>query len=179
MIEITETANRLSIEDGNVTASVIGTFVVILIAGAGLIGCSLWLDVGMSDALSVMPNRSGESGIPHTPWFTIGASGMVLLLVVVAPLQWRNRIVFDRAHGSLRLIRVTLFGTSVRREEPLASVRCAKVTGSLGAFWQLVIELNSGETLPLPSADLRTEQYQADQLQKIGEQINQFLGVSR
>ena len=104
---------------------------------------------------------------------------MVLLLVVVAPLQWRNRIVFDRAHGSLRIIRVTLFGTSVRREEPLASVRCAKVTGSLGAFWQLVIELNSGETLPLPSADLRTEQYQADQLQKIGEQINQFLGVSK
>ena len=179
MIEITDAADRLTIEDGNVTASVIGTFVVILIAGAGLISCSLWFDVGMSDALSVMPNRSGESAIPYTPWFTIGASAIVLLLIVVAPLQWRNRIVFDQAHGTLRLIRVTLFGTSVRREEPLASIRCAKVTGSLGAFWQLVIELNSGEAWAPLSASLRTEQYQPDQLQRIADQINQFLGVSK
>jgi len=106
-------------------------------------------------------------------------SAIVLLLIVVAPLQWRNRIVFDRAQGIRRLVRVTLFGTSVRREAPLASIRSAKVTGSRGAFWQLVIELDSGEAWAPPSASLRSDRYQPDQLQRIADQINQFLEVSR
>jgi len=44
MIEVTDTADRLTIEDGNVRASVLGTLVVIVIAGGGLIGCSLAFD---------------------------------------------------------------------------------------------------------------------------------------
>lgn len=178
MIEVTDTGDRLTIEDGDVKASVVGTFVVILIAGAGLIGCSLVFD--RHDLDIYREHGLSQLGFSQpTPWLTIGTSAIILLLMVAAPLQWGNRIVFDRAQGTLRLMRVRLFGTSVRREEPLASIRCAKIIGSLGAFWQLVIELNSGETFALPSADLRTDQYQPDQLQTIADQINQFLGVPK
>jgi hypothetical protein len=143
MIEVTDTGNRLTIEDGNLKASVVGTLVVIVIAGAGLIGCSLASD--LHDLEFYRQNLEHLGFSQPTPWLTIVVSAIVLLLIVVAPLQWHNRIVFDRAQGTLRLVRVTLFGTSVRREEPLASIRSAEVTGSRGAFWQLVIELNSGE----------------------------------
>ncbi len=114
------------------------------------------------------PRPAPESSVP-----------ILATLALVAPFQWHHRIVFDRAQGTLRLVRVTLFGTSVRREERLASIRGAKVTGSRGAFWQLVIELDSGETWAPPSASMRTDVYQPDQLQTIADQINQFLEASK
>jgi hypothetical protein len=88
-----------------------------------MIGCSLAVDVEISDVYR-------QAGIPQTPWFTIAVSAVVLLLILLTPRQSHNRIVFDRAQGTLRLVRVTLFGTSVRREEPLASIGSAKITGS-------------------------------------------------
>lgn len=171
-MNVAQTGDQLTIEDGNVTASVVGALVVIVIVGAVMTGCSLWFDYTTSE-----PYR--EAGIiSPTPWLTIIVSAIALLLVVVAPLQWHNRIVFDRAQGTLRLVRVTLVGTSVRREEPLASIRSAKVTGSRGAFWQLVIELDSGEAWT-PSGSMHTDAYQPIELQRIADQVNEFLGVAK
>jgi hypothetical protein len=168
MIQVAYTGDRLTIEDGNVTASVVGALVLIAIVGAGLISCSL-----VTDNLNSEIYR--QAGISQTPWGTIVSGAITLLLVLVAPLQWHNRIVFDKALGTLRVARVTLFGTSVRRELPLASIRGAKIVGSHGAVWQLEIELDSGEAWTPPSSSMYAREYQPDQLRRIADQVNQFL----
>src|ERR1700730_1510258 len=172
MIQIAHTGDRLTIEDGNVIASVVGALALIAIAGAGLISCSLVTD-------NINSEIYRQAGISQTPWGTIASGAITLLLVLVAPLQWHNRIVFDRAQGTLRWARVTLFGISVRRELALASIRGAKVAGSRGAFWQLEIELDSGEAWTPPSSSMYAREYQPDQLQRIADQVNQFLGVAK
>src|SRR5215467_13334578 len=101
MIEIVQTADRLTIDNGNVKASVVGALVVLVILGAGLIGCSLVMDFQNSDIYR-------EAGIPQTPWLTIVVSTILVLLMVLAPIQWHHRIVFDRVQGTMRLVRVSL-----------------------------------------------------------------------
>jgi hypothetical protein len=187
MLKATETADRLTIEDGrNLKAAALGCLTMIVIAGAGLIGCirlfyysellmyHRFLDANFSE--------SELGGKPTFPWVTTVAGLTVLLLLTMAALgRGRNQMVFDRALGTMRLLRIRLspLETSVCREEPLASIRGAKLTGSRGSFWQLVIEFNSGEMWEPPLPAMQTEQYQPDELQKIADQMNQFLGVSR
>ena len=50
MIEVVDTNDRLTIEDGNIKASVVGALVTVVVLGACMIGCSLALDVPMSDS---------------------------------------------------------------------------------------------------------------------------------
>ena len=91
----------------------------------------------MRSALCDSPN---EIAAKHKQW-TFFYGPMIVLPILLLLGQWRDRIVFDRVQGTLRLVRVSLFNTSVRREEPLASVRGAKITGALGASWQFAVEL--------------------------------------
>jgi hypothetical protein len=80
--------------------------------------------------------------------------------------------------ATLRQVRVSLFRTFVRREEPRASVRRVRITGAMGASWEFVVELDSGE-LWRPLSSLQTEAYQPDELQKYADLVNEFLQGSR
>ena len=109
---------------------------------------------------------------PGTLFVNLTVAVAILMLLA----QRRNRIVVDRVQRRVRLVRISLFRTFVRREVPFVSVRRAKITGTEGASWRFAIELGSGE-LWTPLFSLQTEAYQPDELQKFADQVNEFLGA--
>jgi hypothetical protein len=167
MFEILRTGERLTIVDGNAKKAFIGGLVVTVVAGIGMIGCGL-----VTDTINAAPYR--EAGLPYLYATTILFAVLTLLLgLFLLALSHHTEVVLDRAQGMLRVIRVRPLGASIRRDVPLASVRGARVVGSLGAFWQFEFELDSGAPLAVPS--MRTDAYAPGELQGIADQVNQFL----
>lgn len=170
MFEISRSEERLTIADGNARLAAIGAGVVTIVAGSGMIGCGL-----LTDFINAAPYR--EAGLPHRPDTTIAFAIVTLLLaLVLLLLSQHTEIVVDKSRGTLRLVSVRPFRTSVLREVALASVRRARIVGSRGAFWQLEFELDSDQPLAPPA--LQSDAYEPDELRRIADQINQFLAAT-
>jgi hypothetical protein len=167
MVKVTQTDERLTIVDGNAKAGFIGTIVAATVIGSGVISCSLHTDFLTNEAMNEWHYNA-----------TILAA--IFLLVFGVPLiglaSHHNEIVLDKTRGTLRHAVVLPFGRSIRREVPLWSIRGARVVGSRGAFWQFEFDCESGQ--PLAPSSMRTDAYVPDDLQKIADQVNQFLGRS-
>jgi hypothetical protein len=163
---LVRTAERLTIDkgsDADLRKGMVVSFVLLVVLGGCLISLFVAIDVGNFRRPAVLT-------------FVYGPIVVVPILLLLA--QFRDRIVFDRAQGTLRQVRVSLFRTFVRREEPLASVRRARITGAMGASWEFVVELDSGE-LWRPLLSLETAAYQPDELQKYADLVNEFLQGSQ
>jgi len=62
MIEVTDSAGRLTIEDGNVKLGLVGTVVLIVFVGGSVIGCSLAFDGAAFIDAATEPARA-SSGV--------------------------------------------------------------------------------------------------------------------
>jgi hypothetical protein len=160
-MQLVRTADRLTIDKGeNVRKGIIATFILLASIGAGLVSCSVAIDLS-----------PGATGV------TVIAAPIAVVLIVIALLQSRGQLILDRKQGTLRLTSISMFGTSVRREVPLTLVRRSLLIGSVGAFWEFAIEFASGEKWR-PFSSLQDDAYVPDKLQKFADQVNEFLGVS-
>jgi hypothetical protein len=161
---LARTDERLTIDQGNdrdLRLNMVITLILVAAVGAVLIRAAVLISATVANELGTL-------------YVNLTVAGAILLLLG----QRRNRIVIDRVQCRVRLVRISLFRTFVRREVPFVSVRRARITGVQRASWRFAIELGSGE-LWMPLFSLRTEAYQPDELQKFADQVNKFLGAAK